>query len=110
MKTLLTSSNGKAAKRGRSGMVCDVDMLDEVKAGADRLIDEKKRAALECLTEAWADAEAEGIESDILAHAALFAAIIDLVGRYGEMAVSDMFKDFPQKILSGDYTVRRTMQ
>ena len=37
-------------------------------------IAEQKRAALALLTEAWDEAIAEGIEPDILAHAALFTA------------------------------------
>jgi len=74
------------------------------------IIDEKKRVALEWLTEAWADAEAEGIEADIIAHAALFAALTDLVDRYGERAVGDMAGRLQGRIMAGEYTLRRPLQ
>jgi hypothetical protein len=48
-------------------------------AHEERAIAEKKRIALAFLTEAWDEALAEGVDSEILAHAALFTALSDLV-------------------------------
>ena len=51
----------------------------------DRQIAEKKRLALAYLTEAWDGATAEGVDSEILAHAALFRAFADLIETYGTL-------------------------
>jgi hypothetical protein len=87
-----------------------VTSLSEEAFDSPEIIDEKKRVALEWLTEAWADAEAEGIEADIIAHAALFAALTDLVERYGEKAVGDMAGRLSARIMAGEYTLRRPLQ
>ena len=42
----------------------------------DRQIAEKKRLALAYLTEAWEGARAEGVDSEILAHAALARGLV----------------------------------
>ena len=71
---------------------------------------EQKRAALAYLTEAWDEAIAEGIEPDILAHAALFAALSDLIDTYGEDAVADLAVSLPDRIRRGEFTLQRTIQ
>lgn len=73
-------------------------------------IAEQKRAALAYLTEAWDEAIAEGIEPDILAHAALFAALSDLIDTYGEDAVADLTVSLPDRIRRGEFTLQRTIQ
>lgn len=73
-------------------------------------IAEQKRAALAYLTEAWDEAVAEGIEPDILAHAALFAALSDLIDTYGEEAVADLTVSLPDRVRRGEFTLLRTIQ
>jgi hypothetical protein len=73
-------------------------------------IAEQKRAALAYLTEAWDEAIAEGIQPDILAHAALFAALSDLIDAYGEEAVADLAVSLPDRIRRGEFTLPRTIQ
>lgn len=73
-------------------------------------IAEQKRAALAYLTEAWDEAVAEGIEPDIMAHAALFAALSDLIDTYGEEAVADLAVSLPDRIRRGEFTLMRTIQ
>lgn len=85
-------------------------MLDERAGDSEELIGEKKRAAYECLAEAWADAEAEGIDADILAHAALFAAFTHFVDRYGERAAADYAAAISRKVLAGEYTLSPAVQ
>ena len=86
-------------------------MLDErMTRGEQAWIDEQKRAALEYLTEAWSGALAEGIEPDILANAALFAALSELVGVYGENAVAELAAGLPDRIRCGDFTRDRSLQ
>lgn len=78
--------------------------------GDDTQIDEQKRAAYEYLIEAWDEALAEGIDPDILANTALFAAFTELVSIYGETAVAELAARLPTRIQSGDYTRDRSLQ
>lgn len=73
-------------------------------------IAEQKRAALALLTQAWDEAIAEGIEPDILAHAALFTALADLIDTYGEDAVADLTVTLPDRVRRGEFTLLRTVQ
>ena len=73
-------------------------------------IAEKKRAALTYLSEAWDDAVAAGVDSEILAHAALFAALSDLIATYGEDAVAGLAARLPERIRAGEFTLDRGVQ
>jgi hypothetical protein len=76
----------------------------------ERAIAEKKRLALAYLTEAWDEAVAEGVDSDILAHAALFAALADLIGTYGEQAVAKLAEGLPRRIQAFEFSLSRSVQ
>ncbi len=73
-------------------------------------IAEQKRVALAYLTQAWDDAVADGVDSDILAHAALFAALSDLITSYGEVAVAELAATLEDRIINREFTVHRTVQ
>jgi hypothetical protein len=73
-------------------------------------IAEKKRVALTYLIEAWDEAVAEGVDSEILAHAALFAALSDLISTYGEEAVAGLAQRLPERIRAGEFTLDRQVQ
>ena len=86
-------------------------MLDEGTIGeAAEAIADKKRAAFEIVSDAMADAEAEGIEYEIVTQAALFAIFTDLVGTYGESAVADLARLLPDRIMGGEFTLTRRLQ
>jgi hypothetical protein len=70
-------------------------------------VDDQRQAALAYLTEAWEEAVMDGIESDCVAHAALFAAFKELVATYGEEAAALFAEKLPERIRRGDFTVRR---
>lgn len=70
-------------------------------AGAE----DERRAALSYVTEAFAEAILAGIESESFAHAALFAALQELVETYGEEAVAAFAGRLPDRIVSGEFTV-----
>jgi hypothetical protein len=76
----------------------------------DLAIAEKKRVALTYLIEAWDEAVAEGVDSEILAHAALFAALSDLISTYGEEAVAGLAQRLPERIRAGEFTLDRQVQ
>lgn len=73
-------------------------------------IAEQKKVALAYLTQAWDDAVAEGVESDVLAHAALFQALSDLVISYGEEAVADLAATLEGRVRNREFTLNRTIQ
>lgn len=86
-------------------------MLDEgtIDEAAEALA-EKKRAAFEILSDAMAEAEAEGIDYEIVTQATLFALFTELVGTYGEAAVAEFARRLPQRIEDGEFTLDRRLQ
>ncbi|MEH3147295.1 MAG: hypothetical protein PGN34_18520 [Methylobacterium frigidaeris] len=66
---------------------------------------EAKRAALGYVSEAFAEGCLDGLDSDCMAQAALFAAFQELVQTYGEEATARYAEGFPDRIRSGAYTV-----
>ncbi len=66
--------------------------------------------ALRYILDAWEDALDDGIQSDQLANAALFAALTDLVAAYGESAVVKLTDGLAERLESGEFTLHRTLQ
>lgn len=86
-------------------------MLEEtIVQETDGGLSEKKRAAYELVAFAMAEAEAEGIERDIVTQAALFAVASDLVTTWGEVAVADFFERMVDRVLAGEFTIHRALQ
>ncbi|MDP1731655.1 MAG: hypothetical protein Q8L54_10880 [Devosia sp.] len=80
---------------------------------AEALLDfdrEERQLALEYVAEAWNAAEDDGVESAALAHASLFAALTTLVNAHGEEAAADLIASLPNRIRSGDYSLKRVLQ
>ncbi|MGF1620617.1 MAG: hypothetical protein ACFCUR_08390 [Rhodomicrobiaceae bacterium] len=80
--------------------VCDTPLSAE----------EKKQAALRYIMEAWEEAIYDGIEPELLANAAFFAALSDLVSSYGEDAVARMTEGLPRRVHNGEFTLYRVTQ
>jgi hypothetical protein len=72
--------------------------------------DGQKQAALRYILDAWEEALHDGIEPECLANAALFAALADLIGVYGEDAVAKMTTGLSRRIQHGEFTLKRTPQ
>ena len=70
----------------------------------------QKQAALRYILDAWEEALHDGIEPEMLANAALFAALADLIDVYGEEAVGKMTGGLSRRIQHGEFTLRRTAQ
>jgi hypothetical protein len=66
--------------------------------------EDERKAALAYVTEAFAEAILAGIESESFAHAALFAALKELVETYGEDAVAAFAGRLPDRIVAGEFT------
>ena len=71
---------------------------------------EERQIALEYLADAWNAADTDGIDTEALAHAALFAAIATLVREYGEEPVSQLIGNIPDRISNGEYSLDRVLQ
>jgi hypothetical protein len=81
-----------------------------VRSQEEATIAEKKRLALNYLNEAWNGALAEGVDPEILAHAALFTALADLISTYGEDAVAELTKTLPHRVKAMEFSLLRTVQ
>ena len=78
----------------------DTDVLLEDLAESSAI----KQAALSYVTEAFAEAELDGLDSDYMAQAALFAAFMELVEIYGEEAVGEYAEGLPERIRGGAFS------
>lgn len=83
----------------------DVERLEE-----EQQIRDQKQAALRYILDAWEEAVYDGIEPDLLATAAMFAALSDMVVTYGEEAVATMTDGLAERIQHGEFTVNRVTQ
>jgi hypothetical protein len=77
---------------------------------ASTALDEQKQAALRYIMDAWEEAIYDGIEPEMLANAAFFAALTDLVSSYGEDAVAKMTEGLPRRLHNGEFTLHRVTQ
>jgi len=71
---------------------------------------EEKMAALSYLNEAWADARLDGVDTDCMAQACLFAAFAELVSTYGEDAAAAYADTLAARIRNGEFTIGRAHQ
>ena len=65
---------------------------------------EDRQVALAFVTEAFAEAVLAGIEGECFAHAALFAAMQELVATYGEEPVVAFAERLPGRVRSGEFS------
>jgi predicted YcjX-like family ATPase len=71
---------------------------------------EAKHLALRYILDAWEEAVYEGLESDCIATAAIFAALSDLIASYGEEPVAAMCERLPDRVRAGEFSVAKTRQ
>jgi hypothetical protein len=82
----------------------------EVHASEEQQIKEQKQAALRYILDAWEEAVYDGVDPDLLATAAIFASLSDMVATYGEEAVANMTDGLAERIRYGEFTVNRVTQ
>ena len=66
-----------------------------------------RRAALNYVSEAFAEALLDGIDVDSFADAALCAAFRELVVAYGEEKAARVAELLPERVRHGEYSVRQ---
>jgi hypothetical protein len=66
--------------------------------------------ALNFILNAWEEAAQNGIAPELMAYAALYAALTDLVGSYGEGAVMNLIGELGPRVEKGEFTLVRSRQ
>lgn len=72
--------------------------------------DDESLKALDCILDAWEAGETIGVRPELMAYAAIYAALSDLVANYGEDAVADLTGRLPDRVRSGEFTLYRSRQ
>ncbi|MEM6851494.1 MAG: hypothetical protein AAF527_07200, partial [Pseudomonadota bacterium] len=71
----------------------------------DTAPEEHKRLALRHILEAWDKALDAGVEPELLASSAIYAALSDMVDIYGEEPVASMAESLPERIRTGEFSL-----
>jgi hypothetical protein len=79
--------------------------MEDPKRTEQETLPQQKQEAFVRLSAAWEEALGDGIEPEIMAHVALFAALGDLVATYGESAVAEFAKRLPDRIAAGEFSI-----
>jgi hypothetical protein len=87
-----------------------IPLIKEITSIDRKGLEERKRDALEHILTAWSDANDAGIEPEIMASAAIYAALTDLVETMGTDTVADMIENLPARIRHGEFSIPRILQ
>lgn len=79
--------------------------MEDLSQAEHDALSEQKQEAFVRFSAVWQDALGDGIESEVLAHVALFAALGDLVSTYGESAVAEFASRLPERIAAGEFSI-----
>jgi hypothetical protein len=66
--------------------------------------------ALSLILQAWDEGTESGVPTEQMAYAALFTALTDLVGQFGEEAVIRLTRGLEQRINVGEFSLSRVKQ
>ena len=66
--------------------------------------------ALHFILEAWEEGTGEGIAPELLAYAAIYTALTDLVATYGEDHVGRLVDGLRPRLMKGEFTIYRNEQ
>ena len=72
--------------------------------------DDESLRALNCILEAWEAGASTGVKPELIAYAAIYAALSDLVSSYGEEAVAELAGGLVDRVRSGEFTLYRIRQ
>ena len=67
---------------------------------------ESSIAALDYVSEAFAEAVLDGVEIEAVAEAAIATALRELVAAHGEERVAAVVQSFPDRVRSGEFSMR----
>lgn len=66
--------------------------------------------ALNFILQAWEEGAESGIAPELLAYAAIYAALTDLVAAFGERAVATLISGLGPRVEKGEFTLYRSCQ
>jgi hypothetical protein len=66
--------------------------------------------ALNLILEAWDEGTETGVAPELMAYAAIFTALTDLVSIFGEDAVITLAQGLVRRVESGEFSLGRTVQ
>jgi hypothetical protein len=69
---------------------------------------ESRVAALDYVSEAFAEAVLDGVEVEAFAEAAIATALRELVAAHGEERVANIVQTFPERVRAGEFSSRLT--
>lgn len=72
--------------------------------------DDDSFMALSLILAAWDEGTETGVAPELMAYAALFTALTDLVALFGEEAVVTLTRGLERRIQLGEFTLQRTTQ
>lgn len=86
--------------------------------GTDRVMEHQELAAspdeslkaLGIMLDAWDEGAEHGVAPELMAYAALFTALTDLVSSFGEDAVAALATGLVGRIQQGEFSVARSLQ
>ncbi len=87
-----------------SGGESNMDVSELVKR------DDSTLKALGLILEAWEEGAESGVAPEIMAYAAFYAALTDLVAAFGEDCVADMALGLAKRVNAGEFTLYQTRQ
>ena len=72
--------------------------------------DDDSLRALDCILDAWEAGATSGIKPELMAYAAIYTALSDLVAAYGEDAVAELAGGLVARVRSGEFTLYQVHQ
>ena len=72
--------------------------------------DDDTLRALGLILESWEEGADSGVAPELMAYAALYTALTDLVAAFGEDRVADLAVGLARRIREGEFTLVRTRQ
>jgi len=72
--------------------------------------DETRMKALSFILAAWEEGTGNGIAPEMMAYAALYTALTDLVASFGEASVVSLVSGLVPRVQNGEFTLYRTRQ
>lgn len=96
-----------AAGLRRVGAIERVETMEASALAAD---DDDTLKALGFILSAWEEGTESGVAPELMAYAALYTALTDLVAAFGEDSVADLAKGLANRVHKGEFTLYRTKQ
>ncbi len=75
-----------------------------------RQADDDRLKALDFILQAWEEGTGSGIAPELMAYAALYTALTDLVAAYGEQSVVCLVNGLAPRVEKGEFTLYRSRQ